>query len=455
MHKNGTVKIYPATIPDKEQPHNLEAEEATIGGLLIDPARIIFVKSFLKPSDFKIQRLGWIYAAMSEMDNAGAVIDMVTLSDELDRRNQLKEVGGSAYLSGLINVTPTSMHVNHYAKIVHRDSVYRQLIDTAGEISRLAFAAKDGNPDDSVKEATDLLFKISTNNIISEPKPARGYCADILDDLDSLANAQGVTGIKTSLIDLDKLTGGLQPGHFILIAARPGMGKSALALQIALQAAKNNHPALYFSLEMLGKALIQRAVSMECGINNKLIKYGPLSSEDYQAILPAIESVQKLPFFIDDKSRTIEQIRSKAMLHQNKYGLDLLVIDYIQRIHSHNVTKNTRDGELGEISRSIKQLSIDLEIPIICISSLSRQCEYRSDKRPMLSDLRESGSLEFDADEVLFLYRDDYYNSETTTPNICEMNLAKQRDGEIGQFNTYFKKTVTKFESLDTISIHA
>lgn len=454
--KNGHGKIsLPATIPDQLQPHNLEAEQAVLGGLLIDPDAIVYINHKLAPADFFIVRHGTIYEAIQNLHANGQPADIVTVPDELDRLGQLKEIGGSSYLAELIRLTPTSSHIEYYADIVRSMAIRRRLIDASGQISRLSFAG-DLSADDAIQEASNILLGVSKTSLTNEPQRSAIFCDALLDDLERLdENGQSVTGLSTGITKLDKMTGGFQPSNLILIAGRPGMGKSSLGLQIATHAAKQWYSCLYFSLEMPGKQLIRRMVSAESGIDNELIKRGPLLPDQRRAIVEAANKVATWPVHIDDRSRSIEEIRAKAIIHHARHNTGLIVVDYLQRVQSDSGRRNNRDDELGQVSRILKGMAMELNIPIIAISSLNRQCELRHDKRPMLSDLRESGSLEYDADDVMFLYRDEVYNTNTEFPGVAEINIAKQRDGKTGPIMVFFKKQLTTFIDLETRTVSA
>lgn len=439
---------YPGTTPDRLQPHNFEAEEALLGSILISADALIECDDTgLTKDDFFIHKHGWIFDAMKAL---GSRCDQVTLFDELTRRGQLSEVGGPAYLTNLVTMTPTHLNALHYARIVKRESIRRGLINAAGDISRLSFDSQDDDPVNIVQAASDILLKVSSGNQVGQAKPASYFCDQFLNNLDEYRNsAYEVSGLPTGLYDLDKLLGGLRPGKLILIGGRPAMGKSSLGLQMAKVAIqKRRSSVLYFSLEMIGEELIERLVSAETGLDTDLMRGKRMSDENYDAINRATERIAGWPLEIDDRTQNIEAIRARAVSHKFKRGLDLIVIDYGQRITTGKNYQN-RDAELGAVSAALKRLANDLQVPVVCIVSLSRNCESRHDRRPILSDLRESGNWEYDADIVIFIYRDEVYNPDTQFPSVAELIVSKHRGGKTGIMSAYFKKHLTMFVDLE------
>ena len=441
---------YPPIVPDKPQPYNVEAEEAYLGSILINPDSLIYTANLkVEADDFFIERHGWIWEAANDLVNKNAPADMVSLVDELTRRGQLETLGGSAYLTGLLNCVPSHTRAFHYAQIIKRTSVLRQLIAGAGEISRLAYR-DDLEAAEAVEQATDILLKISKHNQRETHRSNGDLGNAFLDHLEKVQQSpNGIIGLPTGLADWDRLTKGLQKGDLIILAGRPGMGKSALALQVCLEAAKNhNARSLFFSREMSAEALYQREVSYESGIDSQRLRAGEVKDDEYPAMLDAIYRLSTLSVLIDCGATTTEEMRARAIIEKEKNGLDLIVVDYLQRIHSSGKYQN-RTTEIGEISGKLKDIAGDLNIPVLAISSLSRECEKRNDKRPHLADLRESGDIEYDADVVNFIYRDEVYNPDTEFPNVAEVNIEKQRQGPNGSFSVFFKKHLTKFVDLE------
>jgi len=440
----------PSTVPDKLQPHNREAEEAVLGSLLIDPDAIIRVATFLAPEDFYLERHAWIYEAIRDLHERREPADMVTLTDEMERRGQLNEIGGSAYLSGLINATPTSIHVEYYARIIERTAVLRRLIDAAGKIARLAYQDTE-EVAEVVDRAEELIFAVTSRQADRDLRHIRQALDKYYDRIEYLHQHRGeVIGVPTGLTDLDKLLGGMQRSDMIVMAGRPGMGKTSLALSIALQAARRLHKRIaLFSLEMSDEQLVQRLISAETGIDSQRLRLGDIKEDEWPTFIQATNLLAGTSMFIDDTPAiSVLELRTKARRLHAEHGLDLLIVDYLQLMRGDSRSEN-RQQEISFISRSIKALARELNIPILALSQLSRQVESRHDKRPMLSDLRESGSIEQDADVVLFIYRDDVYNPDSEFPNIAEIIVSKHRSGPTGIFSVYFKKHLAQFVDLE------
>ena len=439
-----------SAVPDRLQPHNIEAEEAILGSLLIDPDAIIRVSTFLQPTDFYVQRHGWIYEAVLDLHERRQPADLVTLSDELTRREQLDELGGAAYLTSLMNVTPTSIHAEFYARIVERTAVLRRLIDAASKIARLAYQDTD-DVEEVVDRAEEIIFGVSERRVDRDLRPIRHVLGEYYDRVEYLYKHQGeIIGIPTGLADLDKLLGGLQRSDMIVLAGRPGMGKTSMALSLALQAARRwQKRVALFSLEMSDEQLVQRLVSAETGIDSQRLRLGNIKDDEWTTFYQAIKLLSETSIYIDDTPAiSALELRTKARRLHAEHGLDLLILDYMQLMRGSARNEN-RQQEISFISRSIKALARELNIPILALSQLSRQVESRHDKHPMLSDLRESGSIEQDADVVLFIYRDEIYNPDTEFPNIAEIIVSKHRSGPTGIFSVYFKKHLAQFVDLE------
>lgn len=445
---NGKHESFPPTAPDRLQPHSFESEEALLGSIIISADALVYCdEAGVTEADFFIHKHGWIFAAMKAL---GPRCDLVTLCDELERRGQLEEIGGSPFLTGLMSVTPTHINAPYYARIVKRESIRRSLIAAAGEISRLSFDSQDDDPQNIIQAASDILLKVSTSNQAGEARPVGYFCDQFLKSLDDYyQNTEDTLGLPTGLSELDKILGGLRPGKLVLIGGRPGMGKSSLVLQMAKTAIqKRGSKVLYFSLEMVGDELVERLISAETGLDTDLMRGKKLNSQNYTDIHRTIERVNSWPLVIDDKTQNIEAIRARAVSHSFSPGLDLIVIDYGQRVTTGRNYQN-RDAELGVVSAAVKRLANDLQVPVVVVASLSRNCENRADKRPLLSDLRESGNWEYDADIVLFVYREEIYNPDTEFPNIAELIVSKHRGGKTGVISAYFKKHLTTFVDLE------
>lgn len=423
------------------KPMNVEAEEATIGSLLIDHDAILYVIDIVKPDDFFITRNKWIYSSIVDLYRANKPIDILSIEAELKRHNYDVDV---AYMTGLINVTPTSIHAAHYASLVKEASIKRQLINAAGSIAKISY--NGASADEAISKSMAALMEVTMGNVTHKPKAINEITPILLDDVTAMAEGNRPPGIPTKLKDLDTLIGGYKPGKLYLVAGRPGMGKSSLVLQSAIEAARLGKQVLYFSREMPAVELVGRMVSFISGVDSSLIENGTLSKEQWTKFYNALDAVEKWSIYIDDKTRTIEGIRAKTILQSAK-GLDLLIVDYVQRVET-DIRYQNRDSEVGAVGTELKSLSIEQELPVIAVASLNRQCESRQNKRPMLSDLRESGNLEYDADVVMFLYRDEVYNKDTEFPSLAELDVAKQRGGRTGILQLYFKKHLTKFIDL-------
>ena len=440
----------PSTVPDKLQPHNVEAEEAVLGSLLIDSDAIIRIATFLEPADFYVERHNWIYETIRDLHERREPADMVTLTDELERRGLLSEIGGPAYLTGLINATPTSIHVEYYARIIERTAVLRRLIEAAGQIARLAYQDTE-EVGEVVDRAEELIFGVASRRADRDLRHIRQALDKYFDRIEYLYQHRGeVVGVPTGLSDLDKLLGGMQRSDMIVMAGRPGMGKTSLALSIALQAARRIQKRVaIFSLEMSDEQLVQRLISAETGIDSQRLRLGDIKEDEWPTFIQATNLLASTSVFIDDTPAiSALELRSKARRLHAEHGLDLLIVDYLQLMRGDSRSEN-RQQEISYISRSIKALARELNIPVLALSQLSRQVESRHDKRPILSDLRESGSIEQDADVVLFIYRDDVYNPDTEFPNLAELIVSKHRSGPTGVFSVYFKKHLAQFVDLE------
>jgi len=447
MSKNSSL----STTPDTLQPHNVDAEESLLGSLLIDPDAIMKVATFIDEKDFFIERNEWIFAAIRDLHLKGVPSDLTILSDELERRGQLYEIGGAAHLTMLTTVTPTSIHAEFYGRIIERTAMLRRLIDAAGKIARMAY--EDQNAVDEVADrAVELVSGARRRNLENGLVPIGKIISNYYDKLDyRIANKGEVTSVPSCLIDLDKLLGGgFQRSDMVVMAGRPGTGKTSLALGGAKDAALyHSKRVAVFSLEMSSEQLVKRLIAAETGIETQRLTSGDVTDDEFPLLIKCYDTLAKLPIFIDDTAGlTAYDLRMKARKLHSEHGLDLIVIDYLQLMQGDKQGEN-RQQEISFISRSIKVLARELNIPIIALSQLSRQVEARADKRPMLSDLRESGSIEQDSDVVLFIYRDELYNEDTEFPNIAEVICAKHRNGPTGKVNLFFKKQFTQFTNLD------
>jgi replicative DNA helicase len=404
---------------EKLPPQNIEAEEAVLGALLIDSDAIIRVSTVVQPDDFYREKNGWIYSATLALHERHEPIDFLTLCDELERKGQLEELGGPAYLTGLINAVPTSVHVEHYATIVQRAAVRRRLIQAAGQIAALAYKEED-DLDEVVDRAEQVVFSVSSARLSRSVVPLRSAVSDYYDRVEYLNKHKGqMIGLPTGFAKLDELLGGMQRSDMLVLAARPSMGKTSLALNIS-------HTA-------------------EAKINSQHLRRGEIADDEWGRFMKATACLSELPFFIDDTPAiSVLEMRTKARRLHAEVGLDLIVVDYLQLMRAEGRHEN-RQQEVSAISRRIKALARELNIPILAVSQLSRGVEARTDKRPVLSDLRESGSIEQDADVVLFIYRDEVYDENTERRGIADILIAKHRHGPVGSVPLLFCKATASF----------
>lgn len=439
-------------VPVKSIPANLEAERAVLGSLLIDPDAIIKVANFLRVEDFFRERHGWLYDVMLTLHERREPLDFVTVVDELERRGQLEEIGGPAYITDLIGGTPTSINIDFYARIVERTALLRRLISAAGQIAELAYDESQ-EVGEVIDRAETLIFGVSEARIHRDLMPIRAIMGNVVDRIDFLTrNKDTLMGVPTGFTMLDRLLGGMQKSDLIILAARPAMGKTSLALNLALNAAQNYKARVaIFSLEMSNEQLVQRLLSMVTAIDSHRLRLGHLHEDEWGILLEVANTLADTSIFIDDTpAASVNEIRTKCRRLYAEHGLDMVLIDYMQLMSGQTGSRNeNRQQEISYISRSLKSLARELNVPVIALSQLSRAVESRSDKRPMLSDLRESGSIEQDADVVLFIYRDDYYNEDSEQQNIADVIVAKHRHGSTGTVSLYFRKELTQFRDLE------
>jgi replicative DNA helicase len=430
-------------------PHNIEAEQAVLGCMLLDPDVIPTVTELIKSTDFYRDDHREICEAILDITERAGPVDIITVSEQLQLRGTLDSVGGLDYLASITSAVPTTANARHYAKIVEEKSLLRKLIKAASEISAASYEASEEAAyvlDKAEKSIFDILQKRSTQGFT--------HIKDVLLDtfvrLEELYNSKGfVTGVPTGFTDLDYKTSGLQNSDLILIAARPGMGKTAMALNIAQYAAVQKHvPVAIFNLEMSKDQLVNRMLCSEVMVDSQKMRTGKLEDEDWNKIARALAPLSEAPIYIDDTPGiSVMDIRAKCRRLKLEKNLGLVVIDYLQLMQGRGKTES-RQQEVAEISRSLKILAKELNVPVVTMSQLSRGPESRTDHRPMLSDLRESGAIEQDADIVMFLYRDDYYNPDTEKKNIAEVIIAKHRNGSTGTVELRWFGEYTKFANL-------
>lgn len=439
-----------STGPDKEIPKNIEAEEALLGSLLIDPDVMTHVANLVDPEDFYLARHGEIYDVIRTLYDQGNPVDFVTLTEELDRRGKLDEVGGHSFISSLVNAVPTAINAYQYAQIVQEKATLRHLISAAGDIARKAY---DDEQDvgDVVNEAEKLIFAIAERRLEQDLVAITDVVPKVLEDIRELMERRGeVLGVPSGFHQLDELLGGFQKSDLIILAARPGMGKSSLALNIALNAAKEHGSRVaVFSLEMSREQLVQRLLSQEAQIDSQNLRLGHLKDEGEWALLEeAAEVLRACRIFIDDTAALSPfELRTKARRLYAEHGLDMVIVDYMQLMHGGKRSEN-RVQEISFISRTMKQLARELKVPVIALSQLSRDIEKRADKHPVLSDLRESGSIEQDADLVIFIYREKKSEEESERSQIAKIMVAKHRHGPTGAVELFFDEKHTQFTQL-------
>jgi replicative DNA helicase len=437
--------------PDKMVPHNIEAEEAVLGSLLIDPEALYQVTPFLHGDDFYVQKNAWIYDAILALYERREPIDFVTLCDELERREQLEDVGGAAYITHLVNVVPSAIHVEAYGHIVENAAVRRRLLNAASRIAQVAYQEKE-DVNQSVDQAEQALFSVSERRITRELTPIQDVVRSYYDRIEYLYAHQGEPlGVPTGFIDIDRLLGGFQRSDFIIIAARPSVGKTSLCLSMARNAARYGKHVAIFSLEMSAEQIVQRIVSAETGIDTQRLRLGDLrGQEEWSLFTQAVAKIHDLPVYIDDTpSISVTQMRTKARRLHMENKIDLIFVDYLQLMTAEGRSEN-RVQEVSYISRALKGLARELDVPVVSASQLSRAVEQRTDKRPMLSDLRESGSLEQDADVVMFIYRDEMYHPDTEMKNIAEVLVSKHRNGPTGVVQLFFRHRLAQFLDAET-----
>lgn len=436
---------------DRVPPQNIEAEQAVLGAMLISKEAIAESAQILNPQDFYREAHRIVFEAMLDLSNRNQAVDNLTVIEQLNKTNQLEKVGGIAFVTALANTVPTAANVVFYAKIVKEKALMRHLINTATAIAAMGYEGAD-DADSIMDKAEKMILEIASNRKTGDFTPINQIVIDTFSKIENLYESKGgLTGLSTGFKDLDKLTAGLQPSDLILVAARPSMGKTAFTLNIASHVAlKENKPAAFFSLEMSKEQLMQRMLCAEGLVESQRLRVGDLDEQDWQKLIAAADKFSKAPLYIDDTPGiSIMELRSKARRLQQEKGLSLVLIDYLQLMQGRaNKNGDNRQQEISEISRSLKSLARELNVPVIALSQLSRSVESRQIKKPMLSDLRESGSLEQDADIVMFLYREDYYNAETENKNITDVIVAKHRNGPVDTVQLFFHKEFTKFADL-------
>ena len=427
-------------------PHNVEAEESVLGAMLLSEASISDVLERLRSEDFYRPAHRRIFECVVALFGRGEAVDSVTVAEELRRAGALDEVGGKPYLFHLVNSVPAASNASYYARIVEETALLRRMIEATQQAAAMAFESAE-DVDHIVDQVEQLIFSVAQKRLGDRFAHIRDLLHEHLEQVEALQlRGASVTGVPTGFIDLDNLTSGLQPSNLVIVAARPSFGKTSFALNIAQQAATEHAvPVAIFSLEMSKMELVQRLVCAEALVDVQKLRTGNLSDQDWSRLATAVGRLADAPIYIDDtEAVTVLEIRAKARRLKQKHGLGLVIVDYLQLMSGPRRSEN-RQQEISEISRSLKILARELEVPVIAVSQLSRAVEARQDKRPMLADLRESGAIEQDADLVLFIYRDEVYNPDSPDKGTVEVLLSKHRNGPVGRLKLTFLQNYTKF----------
>jgi len=430
--------------------YSLEAEEAVLGCVLINPEAYFEIAHFLKPDDFHLHKHRWIWDAFVRLHDQRLPVDLLTVSEDLQRRHQLEEAGGTAYLTHLINTVPTSLHAEAYGRIVQRNALRRRLLEAASAIAKLAYE-EERDINEVVNDAETAIFAVGEQRLSKDLIPINEAISTYYDRVQFLIEHRGEQlGVPTGFYDLDKVLGGMQKSDLLIIAGRPGSGKTGFALSAAKNAAQihKKHVAI-FSLEMSNEQLVQRLISQETGIDSQRLRMGDVRDDELPIFVQAVNVLSDIPIYLDDTpALTPLQLRAKCRRLDQEYGLDLIIVDYLQLMQGEGRTEN-RVQEVSYISRSLKTLARELNVPVLAGAQLSRAVEQRTGKRPQLSDLRESGSLEQDSDIVMFIHRPDEEDAERSGRVLDEVHLivAKHRNGPTGDVTLLFHRALAKFEN--------
>ncbi|WP_059171630.1 replicative DNA helicase [Bacillus sp. FJAT-27445] len=437
---------------DRMPPQNIEAEQAVLGAIFLEPASLTLATEILIPEDFYRASHQKIFNMMLKLNDEGKAVDLVTVTEELAAAKLLEDMGGVSYLSELAGSVPTAANIEYYAKIVEEKSLLRRLIRTATSIAQDGYSRED-EVESLLSEAEKSIMEVAQRKNAGAFHNIKDVLVRTYDNIESMHNRKGdITGIETGFRELDRMTAGFQRNDLIIVGARPSVGKTAFALNIAQNVGvKTGENVAIFSLEMGAEQLVMRMLCAEGNIDAQRLRTGSLTDDDWGKLTMAMGSLSRAGIFIDDTPGVrVGDIRAKCRRLKQEHGLGMIMIDYLQLILGSGRSGENRQQEVSEISRSLKQLARELQVPVIALSQLSRGVEQRQDKRPMMSDIRESGSIEQDADIVAFLYRDDYYDKESENKNIIEIIIAKQRNGPTGTVQLAFVKEYNKFVNLET-----
>ena len=436
---------------ERVPPQNIEAEQAVLGAMLIKKEAISEVAQILNESDFYREAHRVVFQAMLELFNRNEAVDLITVTEQLRKDELLEKAGGIAFVTSLANSVPTAANVEYHAKIVKEKAQMRNLINSATAIAGMGY---EDTEDVAVvmDKAEKMILEVAASRDNNDFTPIKNILLTTFSKIEMLYESKGgITGLATGFKDLDKLTSGLQPSDLVLVAARPSMGKTAFTLNVATNiAVKEKKAVAFFSLEMSKEQLVQRMLCAEGAIDSQRLRIGELDEKDWGKLISAADRLAAAPVFIDDTAGiTVMELRSKARRLKAEHDLQLIIIDYLQLMQGRSSKgSDNRQQEISEISRSLKALARELNVPVVALSQLSRSVESRQVKKPMLSDLRESGSLEQDADIVMFLYREDYYDPDTENKNITDIIIAKHRNGPVDTVQLFFHKQFTKFSDL-------
>ena len=431
-------------------PHSIEAEQSVIGSMLMDKDAVIVALDMISSEDFYSKQYAILYETMLELFNEGKEMDLVVIQDRLREKNVAPELSSLDFIKEIITTVPTSANIKYYATIVKEKSTLRKLIKLNEDIANSCYVGSDSLEDILARTEKDI-FELLQSRTAKDIRPIEDIAKNVLYRIEAASRTREVvTGIPTGFIDLDYKTSGLQPSDLVLIAARPSMGKTAFVLNMVQHIAmKKELPCMIFSLEMSSEQLVQRMIAMETGIDSQKLRTGNLNDNDWDPLIRGSVDVSDSKIIIDDTPGiSVGELRSKCRKVKLEKGLSIVIIDYLQLMTGSSKRSENRQQEISEISRSLKALAREIKAPVVALSQLSRACETRPDHRPMLSDLRESGAIEQDADIVMFLYRDDYYHKDTEHPNEAEVIIAKQRNGPIGTVNLMWKPETTRFVNI-------
>ncbi|HXL01669.1 MAG TPA: replicative DNA helicase [Candidatus Atribacteria bacterium] len=434
---------------ERVPPHDLEAEQATLGSMLLDKEALLRVLDILQPEDFYKENHRLIFESIVELFEEDQACDIVTLVAKLRQKNQLEAVGGMDYVTQLVNIVPTAANAEYYAHIVEEKSIFRSVINLCTRIIRESYNS-DLDAKELLDRAQNWILQLSQKKIRYDFVPLKAIINEAFDRIEELYHRdEHVTGVPSGFVDLDLITAGFQPSDFVVVAARPGMGKTSLCLNIAQYVGtKKNVPVAIFSLEMSKDQIAQRMLCSEARIDAAKVRKGFIAEREWPELARAAGRLAEANIFIDDTpSISVLELRAKSRRLKAEKDLGLVIVDYLQLMRGYGRPEN-RQQEISEISRSLKAMARELNVPVIAVSQLSRAVEQRTPKRPQLSDLRESGAIEQDADLVLLIYREDYYNPNSSKKGIAEIIVAKQRNGPIGTVDLMFQKDYARFENL-------